>query len=685
MSEFIWPNDPVLNSFVDKDYNGVHINSSIINYAYYLLANAISLQDAERIFYRALTTKLSALSEFVDMRFAAIQSAEELFGANSTQAQQTAAAFDAVEIFDAPTSPPPSPFPGVAGPDGTLFVYWDSVVGAYYLGRLDPSLGDAAPGIQLSTNPVSPTKIGVSGDGFAAIFVDAQQDFCLIEINAPGSETCANIPGQVASVAWAPDGERVGVVFLDAQGDPANVIGIINVVTDQQQILSLVSPLIDGATTVDVLQADAMDFTSDNRFIIYDAFNDINFNDGSSVGLWSLYAIELATSSTIGLTTPTPGFDTAYPSVAQTSDGHMTFDFLDNSTNENIVVAANIYSGDAVGIASTGDYSAPVYTGDDTGIVFSFENAAVPTGFDLWRAPVDADRITPNGSFELWLADADFAAIYRRGAFTPPPDIDIGITYSASASGHIATFTLEVANNGQDQATNVAWTVSVPPNVDAVVSNDGGTPICTVLTDKIECQTSEINAGFSDLLEFQYTLTSLSSSGEIVSSVTAFADQPDSNSQDNTSIVSVSEANLNAAPTVLTPLSNQTLTEGVLADFSVSSNFDDSDGDQLMFSATGLPASLSINVDSGRISGTPTAADAGNTVSVAVSATDLFGASVTDSFNITVNAAAPPPPPPPPPPTSSGGGGGSVGFFGLAVLLMLAHRRRRRLYEVLFT
>ena len=85
MSEFVWPNDPVLINFSDRDNDGVHFNSSIINHAFYLLTNGssgISLQDAERIFYRALTTKLSVLSEFVDMRFAAIQSAVELFGEN---------------------------------------------------------------------------------------------------------------------------------------------------------------------------------------------------------------------------------------------------------------------------------------------------------------------------------------------------------------------------------------------------------------------------------------------------------------------------------------------------------------------------------------------------------------------------------------------------------------------------
>ncbi|MCH8136149.1 MAG: M4 family metallopeptidase, partial [Proteobacteria bacterium] len=409
MSEFIRPDDPVLNLFTDRDNDGVHINSSIINKAFYLLtsgANGISLQDAEKIFYRALTTKLSSLSEFVDMRFAAIQSAEELFGASSPQSLRTEVAFDSVEIFDSPTNSLPAPFPGIVGPDGTLFVFWDSVVGAYFLGRLDSSLGDTAPGIQLSVNPITPASPSVSGDGSFAVFVNAQQDICLIPTDASSIEICLGFPGEIASVAMAPDGETFGIVFLDALGNPTNLIGVIDIATSQQQLFSLVAPNIDGASSIDVIQADAMDFTSDNRFIIYDAFNAINFNDGSSVGLWSIYAIDRFTNTTITLTAPTPGLHTAFPNIAQTSDGHMTFDVFDISANNNIVVAANVFTGDVAGITSTGPFfSAPAYTGDDTGIVFSLADNTVPTGASLWRATIDADSITPTGVFDLWVTD----------------------------------------------------------------------------------------------------------------------------------------------------------------------------------------------------------------------------------------------------------------------------------------
>jgi len=98
---------------IETDEGGVHINSSIINHCFYQLAEglngSIGMEDAAQIFYRANTVHLGPSSQFVDARLACIQSAEEIFGAGSSQVQMTASAFDAVEIFDGATTTPPGP------------------------------------------------------------------------------------------------------------------------------------------------------------------------------------------------------------------------------------------------------------------------------------------------------------------------------------------------------------------------------------------------------------------------------------------------------------------------------------------------------------------------------------------------------------------------------------------------
>jgi chitinase len=83
---------------------------------------------------------------------------------------------------------------------------------------------------------------------------------------------------------------------------------------------------------------------------------------------------------------------------------------------------------------------------------------------------------------------------------------------------------------------------------------------------------------------------------------------------------------------------NQTGTVGTAASLKVSGT-DSASGQTLTFSATGLPAGLSIS-SSGLISGTPTTAATSN---VTVTATDTTGAKGSASFTWTISSTAPPP------------------------------------------
>ena len=100
----------------------------------------------------------------------------------------------------------------------------------------------------------------------------------------------------------------------------------------------------------------------------------------------------------------------------------------------------------------------------------------------------------------------------------------------------------------------------------------------------------------------------------------------------------------NYAPTVANPLLDVAVTEDSLFNFQVSSNtFTDVDeGDTLTYSATladgsPLPSWLSFNADTATFSGTPTNDDVG-TFSIAVTADDSKGGTVSDIFDLTVAA-----------------------------------------------
>ena len=94
------------------DNQGVHTNSGIFSKAFVNVATAIGKNDAERIFYRTLTTPgyLSPQATMEDARGAAIQSAVDLFGSGSSQVNATTSGFAAVGL-DGVRQPPANSCP----------------------------------------------------------------------------------------------------------------------------------------------------------------------------------------------------------------------------------------------------------------------------------------------------------------------------------------------------------------------------------------------------------------------------------------------------------------------------------------------------------------------------------------------------------------------------------------------
>lgn len=103
-------------SDISFDNGGVHINSGVPNYWYYLLVEGgegvndlnnsynikpIGLAKAEKIAYIALTEYLSPSSNFNDMRMATLMAAEDLYGLGSEEYKQITNAWYAVGVGNA--------------------------------------------------------------------------------------------------------------------------------------------------------------------------------------------------------------------------------------------------------------------------------------------------------------------------------------------------------------------------------------------------------------------------------------------------------------------------------------------------------------------------------------------------------------------------------------------------------
>jgi len=422
MSEFIQPDDPFLDNFTNRDQGGVHLNSSIVNHAFYQLAagldGAIGIRDAELIFYRALTTQLMPSSQFLDARLACIQSAEELFGAGSVQAVKTGEAFDAVEIFDGTPPPGPAPGPGIDGPDATIFAALALVSetsSSWFLARREAAFGDPPEGAFISRFDIKPTRPAVTGDGQVVFFVDSINDLCAIPTAGGVEETCLGIPNTIHSVALSPSNTSAAVVLLDPSGNPDNRILLLDLVNQTQRELPLLAPAQDGVPIGTVLFADIMDFTSDDRFLFYDALNAVTLSDGTQLQLWSLFAIDLVNNTTLVIVPPIPGLNVGNPAVGQTSDVLLTFEGFDTMTGLSDIIAGNLSSGDTVIVGQVQDtLGFPSYNGNDQIIVYTAVDPSVFTGRSLVQQPLAEDRITPLGSPQGWLSDGALGVIYRR-------------------------------------------------------------------------------------------------------------------------------------------------------------------------------------------------------------------------------------------------------------------------------
>ncbi len=544
MSQFVRTND---------DNGGVHVNSSIPNHAFFLytagLPNAVGIADAERVFFRAFTVHLTQNSQFIDARLAVIRAAEEIFGADAPQVSAARDAFDAVEIFDAPQSPGPTPFPEVDGPDSAIAVSFNPNVGAAFLIRREEALGDSQFGNQLSVFDLAFGRRPVaSGDGSFVVFVDSLNDLCIIPTDGSAAENCLGFVGQVHQATMTPNGDFLAFILRDQFGNPDNQINVSNLTAGVDATFELVAPALDGVATNSVAFADAMDFTSDGRLLIYDGLNIINLGDGSQVALWSIFGLDLATGRTLSLAPPVPGVDLTFPTISQATDRFFTFDAFDQSTGQSTVLAVDLETGQGSPIALIqSGFGVPGYTGDDSAIVYSQFDPSVPTGFTLLRQALATDRLTPVGAPEVFLPDADFGVIYRRGTFSGAPDVNLVVEQQADAQsvsvGQTFNYNVSVRNLGTDPSENVVLTDTIPEDVTlgTITTSQGS---CQVSGNQVTCSLGSVGGSAQVNLTVPVTPTA---TGTITSAVTAAGSSNDSDSDDNSAVSTVIVVSAGAA------------------------------------------------------------------------------------------------------------------------------------------
>ena len=234
-----------------------------------------------------------------------------------------------------------------------------------------------------------------------------------------------------------------------------------------------------------------------------------------------------------------------------------------------------------------------------------------------------------------------------NGAFTYAPDSNYAgsdsFTYQvtdADGSTSTATVTLTIAavNDAptsialNDRSNAVGASVSVNPSAsltdvdgDALIYTATGLPPGLTL----DASTGVISGTLLNQGSYSVTLTATDPSGLSTSQ----------------SFNWTAAALPNNGPNTVEPLSASAGNDGAAVAISTSSAFSDPDGDTLTFSATGLPAGLTINASTGVVSGTvdgrASASVAGGGYTVIVTANDGRGGSASQGFTFTASNPAP--------------------------------------------
>jgi hypothetical protein len=322
---------------------------------------------------------------------------------------------------------------------------------------------------------------------------------------------------------------------------------------------------------------------------------------------------------------------------------------------QNIIDIIHQFYGDTLG------YSAPETRTDYA----NFTSAFNTTNYEGVYIPSGWSGTYPGVSGDITSADDTFLSI--RPWYTSVSDYDVVQNYLNGGAApefnyHRFWEETEVATAFQAFAylfPSVSPPTSATPTV--TVTNPGSQTGTVGTADTLQIQVSDTKTSPT----YTYSSTDLPIGLSLNSSTGAITGTPTMSGSYTTTVTvndgtSASSVNFDwtiAASTTtntvtVTNPGNQTGTVGTAVSLQIKAS-DSASGQTLTYSATGLPAGLSIGSTTGLISGTPTTA---GTSSVTVTATDSTGAKGTASFTWTISSTtsspSPTPTSPSPTPTS---------------------------------
>jgi Zn-dependent metalloprotease len=452
-----------MSQFVNttQDNGGVHINSGIPNYAFFLFSTAsgMSLAKSEKVYYRALTTYLTSKSQFLDLRIAIVKSAEDLFGAGSLEVNAAKAAFDAVGIVDASSTPTSStiPYSLNSNTGGDFILAYDSTL----TNKLFVINVSTSTKINLSTSKLI-SKPSVTDDGSTAVYVTTDGKIRKINLSGTPSETIVDNQTIWSSVAIAKDGSKLAATTQNVDTS----IFVFNFANQKWTQFKLYNPTQAGVKSKGVLYADALDWDHTGEYVMYDSFNQLGSNSGDEIEFWDIGFLKVwdndkndAGSGEISKLFSSLPQDVSVgnPVFSKNSPYVIAFDYIDNFNAQYSVYSYNFDIGKGNFIATETVLGYPSFSRTDDRILFSGKAGSTNA---LKYASLKTDKITINSAPQGLYAVSGYGVWFGNGSRNISPmnmgtlsgsafcgDNTLNITFAANypyVEGNV--FTVQLSN-----------------------------------------------------------------------------------------------------------------------------------------------------------------------------------------------------------------------------------------------
>ncbi len=382
----------------NDDHGGVHTNSGIPNYAFYLIAEAIGRNRADSIFYRALGAYMVAYSQFVDLRIGVTAAADDLFPGDPAVLSAIFSAFDEVEIFDAPGTVKRSPEP--VPMSNQWIVAIDHETGR--LARYDTS--GALLGL-ISSAPAA-EKPSVPDSGQWVFFIDIDRNARVVASDGTG-EVIISAPGiTFAQIASSPNGRMVA---YDIAFDPT--LYVLDLDRDTTLVFALYTPsFIEGYVAYNVIYPHVLEWSIDGRDVFYDCLCANQFLPGTLPDYWDIFALNIQDGVIERAVPGLPvGQNIGNPTLSVIRHDNIVFD-LETAAFEYHTMGVDRFTNRMDTIVATGVFPGrPSLAPDDGRLVYEwtyFDNALQLFRTNLWTVDLDSTGIKGTGNDLFLVQDA---------------------------------------------------------------------------------------------------------------------------------------------------------------------------------------------------------------------------------------------------------------------------------------